>query len=66
VCDAISGALLFHFGMQLFDFYTVMFGVARVIGFSAQAILGRGLQAPIIRPKSVTNEWVLNVLQNKK
>ena len=64
--DAISGALLFHFGMQLFDFYTVMFGVARVIGFSAQAILGRGLQAPIIRPKSVTNEWVLKTLKNKK
>jgi len=64
--DAISGALLFHYDMQLFDYYTVMFGVSRIIGFSAQAILGRGLRAPIIRPKSVTNEWVLKTMQSKK
>lgn len=64
--DAISGALLFYYGLDLFDYYTVMFGVSRVLGFCAQAILARGLHAPIIRPKSVTNEWIADYLNNKK
>lgn len=64
--DAISGALLFNYGLTLFDFYTVMFGVSRVLGFCAQAILARGLNAPIIRPKSVTNEWLAEYLKKNK
>ncbi len=64
--DAISGSLLFHYGLTNFDFYTVMFGVSRIIGFCAQAILTRGLHAPIIRPKTVTNEWIMEKLKGKK
>ena len=64
--DAISGALLFNYGLTLFDYYTVMFGVSRVLGFCAQAILARGLNAPIIRPKSVTNEWMTEYLKKNK
>ena len=63
--DAISGALLFHYGLDMFDYYTVMFGVSRVLGFCSQAILARGLHAPIIRPKSVTNEWIVDFLKAK-
>ncbi len=64
--DAISGSLLFHYGLDMFDYYTVMFGVSRVLGFCAQAIIARALQAPIIRPKSVTNEWLIDALKKKK
>jgi len=63
--DAISGALLFNYGLELFDYYTVMFGVSRVLGFCAQAILARGLHAPIIRPKSVSNDWIFDSLKEK-
>ena len=63
--DAISGSLLFKYGLSMFDYYTVMFGVSRVMGFCAQAIMARGLQAPIIRPKSVSNEWILDKIGKK-
>ncbi len=64
--DAISGSLLFHYGLDMFDFYTVMFGVSRSLGFCAQAIMARGLQAPIIRPKSITNERLEAMLKEAK
>ncbi len=60
--DAMSGSLLHHYGLNEFDFYTVLFGVSRVMGFCAQNILALGLGQPIIRPKSVTNRWVLEKL----
>jgi citrate synthase len=56
--DAASGALLFHFGITRFDFYTVMFAASRILGISAQIIMSRGLFAPIFRPKSVTTGWI--------
>ncbi len=64
--DAMSGSLLHHFGLKQFDYYTVLFGVSRVMGFCAQNILAQGLGQPIIRPKSVTNKWVLENLAVKK
>ncbi len=56
--DAISGALLFHFGITRFDFYTVMFAASRMLGICAQMIMNRGMLAPIFRPKSVTTDWL--------
>lgn len=61
--DAISGSLLHHYGMDHIDFYTVMFGISRTLGFCAQNIVARGLNQPIIRPKSVTNEWLKNFIE---
>lgn len=60
--DAMSGSLLHHYGLNQFDFYTVLFGVSRVMGFCAQNIIALGLGQPIIRPKSVTNKWVFEKL----
>lgn len=54
--DAASGSLLYHFGMRETSFYTVLFGVSRTLGMSAQNIIARALGAPITRPKSVTFE----------
>ncbi len=56
--DAASGALLYHFGMTEFAYYTVLFSVSRAMGICAQAILNRGIGSAIVRPKSVSTEWV--------
>lgn len=63
--DAASGALLFHYGMTEFEYYTVLFSVSRIIGLAAQLILNRAMMAPIIRPKSVTTKWVKKTLSEK-
>lgn len=52
--DAISGSLQYHFGVREFDFYTVIFGVSRILGISANAVWARVLSQPIERPKSLT------------
>ncbi len=56
--DAISGVLLYHFGLTEFDYYTVVFGVSRALGMCSQLIINRALGTPITRPKSVSTEWI--------
>lgn len=56
--DAHSGALLLHYGMKEYDYYTVLFGVSRGLGVLAAQIWSRALGFPIERPKSVTTENV--------
>jgi citrate synthase len=52
--DAISGTLQYHYGVKEFDFYTVMFGVSRLLGVTANVVWARALGQPIERPKSLT------------
>lgn len=54
--DAHSGALLMHFGIKEFEFYTVLFGVSRALGVLASLIWDRALGHPIERPSSITTE----------
>jgi citrate synthase len=56
--DAHSGVLLVHYGLNEYDFYTVLFGVSRAMGVLASLILDRALGLPLERPKSVTTDWV--------
>ncbi|HPF36811.1 MAG TPA: citrate (Si)-synthase [Candidatus Krumholzibacteria bacterium] len=56
--DAGSGALLYHYGLKEFSYYTVLFSVSRAMGMLSQLIVNRALGAPIERPKSVTTKWV--------
>ncbi|AXY77590.1 citrate (Si)-synthase, eukaryotic [Paraflavitalea soli] len=56
--DAHSGALLVHYGMVEYEFYTVLFGVSRALGVLASLIWDRALAFPIERPKSVTTALV--------
>ncbi len=56
--DAASGALLYHYGLTEYSYYTVMFAVSRSLGLSAQAVINRGMMTPLLRPKSVTTEWI--------
>jgi citrate synthase len=64
--DAISGSLQYHYGIREFDFYTVMFGVSRLLGVSANAIWARALGQPIERPKSLTTEMLEEVAAKAK
>lgn len=58
--DAISGSLQYHYGVRDCDnrgacgFFTVLFGVSRLLGVTSNAIWARALGQPIERPKSLT------------
>ena len=64
--DAHSGALLVHYGMVEYEFYTVLFGVSRALGVMASLCWDRALGFPIERPKSVTTELVKMWLDGKE
>lgn len=40
--DAVSGSLLYHYGLTQFDFYTVTFGTSRAMGGLSQLVWDRG------------------------
>lgn len=63
--DAHSGALLVHYGMVEYEFYTVLFGVSRSLGVLASLCWDRALGMPLERPKSVTTESVKQWLEGK-
>ncbi|MEP7109497.1 MAG: citrate (Si)-synthase, eukaryotic [Ferruginibacter sp.] len=63
--DAHSGALLVHFGMVEYEFYTVLFGVSRALGVLASLCWDRALGFPLERPKSVTTDSVKSWLEGK-
>jgi citrate synthase len=62
--DAASGALVYHFGIKEFPFYTVIFGISRALGVGAQLIYNRAIGAPISRPKSVTTQYVKDFVKS--
>lgn len=64
--DAHSGSLLVHYGMEEYEFYTVLFGVSRSLGVLASLIWDRALGLSIERPKSVTTERVKLWLAGKE
>ncbi len=63
--DAHSGALLVHYGMSEYEYYTVLFGVSRGLGVLAALCWSRALSFPLERPKSVTVENVKAWLAGK-
>jgi citrate synthase len=60
--DAHSGALLVHYGMKEYSYYTVLFGVSRALGVLAATCWSRALGLPLERPKSVTTQWIKEFL----
>jgi citrate synthase len=63
--DAHSGALLVHFGMKEYEYYTVLFGVSRSLGVLASLCWDRALGFALERPKSVTTDLVKKWLDGK-
>ena len=64
--DAISGTLQYYYGLKEFDFYTVLFGVSRALGVTANYVWARALGMPIERPKSLTMKMLEDVVTNAK
>jgi citrate synthase len=60
--DAISGTLQYYYGVREFEFYTVLFGVGRALGVTANYIWARALGQPIERPKSMTTKMLEDVV----
>lgn len=61
--DAISGTLQYYYGVREFDFYTVLFGVGRALGVTANYVWARALGMPIERPKSLTTKMLEDAVQ---
>jgi hypothetical protein len=64
--DAISGTLQYYYGVREFDFYTVLFGVGRALGVTANYVWARALGQPIERPKSVTTKMLKDAVAKAK
>ena len=60
--DAHSGALLVHYGLKEYGFYTVLFGVSRALGVLAASCWSRALGFPLERPKSLTTDLVKDMI----
>ena len=63
--DAHSGALLVHYGLVEYEYYTVLFAVSRALGVLSALCWSRALGFPLERPKSVTTELVKLWLDGK-
>ena len=63
--DAISGTLQYYYGVREFDFYTVLFGVGRALGVTANYVWARALGWPIERPKSLTTKMLEEAVQKE-
>jgi citrate synthase len=60
--DAISGTLQYYYGLREFDFYTVLFGVGRALGVTANYVWARALGQPLERPKSLTTKMLEDIV----
>jgi citrate synthase len=63
--DAVSGTLQYHYGVKELDFYTVLFGVSRILGVTANAVWARALGQPLERPKSLTTKMLEDIASGK-
>ncbi|MCF8387017.1 MAG: citrate (Si)-synthase [Bacteroidales bacterium] len=64
--DAQSGVIQWHYGVREYDFYTVLFGIGRAIGISANVIWDRALLYPLERPKSITTDMLEDIAGIKR
>ncbi len=62
--DAHSGALLVHYGLKEYEYYTVLFGVSRALGVLAANVWSRAMGFPLERPKSMTTDWVKDFINS--
>tara|TARA_B100000035_G_scaffold312078_1_gene322809 strand:+ start:965 stop:2371 length:1407 start_codon:yes stop_codon:yes gene_type:complete len=58
--DSHSGVLLKHYGLNEYEYYTVLFGLGRSFGVLSELFWDRALNLPLERPKSVTLNWLEN------
>ena len=56
--DFGMGAVWHHFGITELPYYTVPFAISLAMGMLAQLVLNRAVGSPIVRPRSVTTDWI--------
>ncbi len=56
--DFGMGAVWHHFGITDLAYYTVPFAISLAMGMLAQLVINRAVGSPIVRPRSVTTEWI--------
>jgi len=56
--DFGMGAVWHHFGITELPYYTVPFAISLASGMLAQLVLNRALGSAIVRPRSVTSDWI--------
>ncbi len=61
--DAGSGALLYHYGLTEFSYYTVLFSISRALGIASQAVVARAMGYPITRPKSLPTKAYKKIVE---
>jgi citrate synthase len=61
--DAHSGMIQWHYGITEYEFYTVLFGIGRAMGITANIIWDRALLYPLERPKSLTTQMLEDIVQ---
>lgn len=64
--DAQSGVIQWYYGVKEYDFYTVLFGIGRSLGVTANIVWARALGYPIERPKSLTTKMLEDIAFGKK
>lgn len=64
--DAHSGALLVHYGLKEYNYYTVLFAISRALGVLASLCWSRILGLPLERPKSMTYEAIKQWVDARK
>lgn len=64
--DAHSGAILVHYGLKEYNYYTVLFAVSRALGVLASLCWSRILNLPLERPKSLTYGAIKNWVEKRK
>jgi len=64
--DAQSGVLQWHYGVKEYEFYTVLFGLGRALGVTANIIWDRALFFPLERPKSLTSQMLYDYIMTNK
>ncbi len=62
--DSHSGVLLKHYGLDEYEYYTVLFGLGRSFGVLSELFWDRALNLPLERPKSVTLDWLEKNVKN--
>ncbi|MGD2154962.1 MAG: citrate (Si)-synthase [Gemmatimonadales bacterium] len=63
--DAQSGVIQWYYGLQEYDFYTVLFAIGRSLGVLSNIVWDRALGYPIERPKSVTTAMLEEAAASK-
>lgn len=64
--DAQSGVIQWYYGVQEYEFYTVLFGIGRALGVTSNIIWARALGYPLERPKSLTTKMLEDVAFGSK